>query len=1029
MKAKSIKRGAVLFFAATSLAVVHAADFLGANGVLQQVAERHAKPGEKTGVDENKKFLGDLEEFNRTVTNLAPADAAKRWLELVDRMAKLPAPDGRSYRPANGSSLLGALPPPATWSELAKAVAARPPAKGVNEIREAGLRFLTATLTDDPAAMSREISFLATKTKDANSQQVYYYRSFLDQISQAMLARSDNPDTILQSLERQLNAAQSRGREELPFPNLVAQVGPSKAEAFLRRALVTPNVTLTFNQPNETARLAQKLALELVGQLKSPQWGIVNSLDAVELYEALEKKFPAPTNTLTAIAGLTNLPPDTATDLDQNDNQKSGAKMYYLLGLIGKDRAKDAVAVAKKMGGERNLGYQFDEAFKVMRQAGFAEAMDNFFYELLTQDPTLPFWEQYVRVAADAGKTERMLATVRQVAARADLSDRTQSELHLILFKALLAADNADEAVKELRKLAAMNEAADDTAGYNLGQYGVLLAQTGRLLERPEWTEEGIGLAKKWLTTAAGKKRVNDNTDQIVTTLVKILSDLNRGPEAEALLTDALATATAEEKSERSYSWRGSRAAQTLTQLALLYHRAGRHADVLHLLENAADWGTTDVGGLFESGSEENTVALMWLHTGTSPQPVPYLAAKALLVAGQKETAQKITDELLNHFPGLDRGYELLLELQGTNAIGRLDELFARDQFEERPLIWKAHLFREQNQLEAAEKILRQAISIDPSDGEEGRGDRMRVYAELAEVRAARGDQKEADFFGEVVKAIRLSETADQFYAAGLLKRAVGMYQDGLKHFSDAYCIQSRLAIQLSALGLAEEAEQHYRRAFELMPDSFGRVESHCFGCERAFDGERAQSIAEKTFSKLAEERPDKPQIHYLLGYLRLEQERFSEARTNFFTAVHLDPDYLNAWVKLQESTEQILIPAKERDAITFNILRLDPLGRHTGANFSRVSDLAGLWHAVAAAAAQQPIVNTNLFALAASKLALAGKMKSAEKGDAFGRDYFPDYYSSRSAQRTSPAQAVSETPFVRIAGEMLSSGGNLTDW
>ena len=51
------------------------------------------------------------------------------------------------------------------------------------------------------------------------------YRNYLDQISQAMLAQSDNPDTILQSLERQLYPSQSAGQNELRMPNLVGQVG------------------------------------------------------------------------------------------------------------------------------------------------------------------------------------------------------------------------------------------------------------------------------------------------------------------------------------------------------------------------------------------------------------------------------------------------------------------------------------------------------------------------------------------------------------------------------------------------------------------------------------------------------------------------------------------------------------------------------------------------------------------------------------------------------------------------------------
>src|ERR1043166_8285024 len=112
------------------------------------------------------------------------------------------------------------------------------------------------------------------------------------------------------------------------------------------------------------------------------------------------------------------------------------------------------------------------------------------------------------------------------------------------------------------------------------------------------------------------------------------------------------------------------------------------------------------------------------------------------------------------------------------------------------------------------------------------------------------------------------------------------MYEHSLNRFADAYCIHARLAVQLSDLGRYQEAEEHYRRAYELMPDSFGRVESHCFGCEGAFEGRKAQSIAEKVFSELAAKRPDKPQIHYLLGYLRKIERRYAEALPEFRKAV-----------------------------------------------------------------------------------------------------------------------------------------------
>jgi tetratricopeptide (TPR) repeat protein len=354
-----------------------------------------------------------------------------------------------------------------------------------------------------------------------------------------------------------------------------------------------------------------------------------------------------------------------------------------------------------------------------------------------------------------------------------------------------------------------------------------------------------------------------------------------------------------------------------------------------------------------------------------------------------------------------------------------LDELFARDQYEERPLIWKAHLLRQEGQLEAAENVVRQAIAIDPSDGEEGRGDRMRAYSELAEILDARGNKKDADFYREVVKSIRLSETADQFYAAGLLKHAIGLYKEALDHFSDAYCIQSRLAIQMAALGMTAEAEEHYRRAYELMPDSFGRVESHCFGCEKAFDGDKAQGIAEKVFTQLAVERPDKPQIRYLLGYLRQEQDRFGDALTNYQMAVKLDPDYLNAWVKSQEASAQTVLAQKQRDEIILNILRLDPLGRHAHAEYERMGDLAALWDAMATASARQPALTTNLFPLTASKLQIEKKTKADIAED--WRSRLENMRMSRFTQAASdsPAAVLSENPYLKMAGTMILNPGN----
>jgi tetratricopeptide (TPR) repeat protein len=1008
-------------------------DYLGASAVLRQAEERNAKPAEKQEKDEAAILRDDLKTFSLSETNLAPADAARHWLELVDRAIKIqrhrPQDYNRTSVPIQAADLLAVLPPPAVWNELSKAIAARPPARNADEVPKAGLRLLAAALTGDAAARNREFAALQVKAKAADLQSAYMYRSVLMELGQATLRASDDPDALLKSLGYQLAYSNGEGVGPLEMPNLVSLIGPAKTEAFLRRALVTPDVSLQFQAPNETSRLAQKLALELVDQLKTPQWSLVNSLDAVDLYEAMDKRFGAGTNNLAALTGVTNDIPDVGPSNPTDDNQRQTAEIYYLLGLISRNRTADAVAVASKFKGRSN-DYYFTEAYKAMVNAGYANALDNFLNALLSKKPSLPFWDEYVEVAAHAGQTERMVALVRATASRAELSDSKKNDLHQILFKALLAADDVDGAMQEARQLIALDAAQSEFNGYNAGQVGVIMARLGILLQRPELVDEGIGAAKKWMAKPEGRNSYLGQTAYVAGALAQILLECKRGPEAEAILSDALAKAGQPEHAmEENYSWnQDGIGRRILGQLALLYYKAGRYDDVLILLEQLPDWGAKDLSDLFNSCPGNEEVAVMSLHTGSSSLPIPYLAAGSLAARGRKEEARKINNALLDEQPGLDRGYELLLSMDGTNAIRQLDVLFARDQFEERPLIWKAHLLRQQRQLDQAEKTIRQAIGIDPSDGEEGRGDRMRAYAELADILEARGDKKEADTYREVVKAIRLSEDADQFYMAGLLNRAIAMYEEALNHFSDAYCIQSRLAIQLAALGKIAEAEEHYRRAYELMPDSFGRVESHCFGCEKAFDGERAQSIAEKVFVQLAARRPDKPQVHYLLGYLRQEQERYNAALTNYLAAVRLDPEYLNAWVKAQDVSEQTLMPARERDDIVFSILRLDPAQRHAHPQFNRVTDLQRLWQAVAAADALRPQHSTNLFALAASTEALKKKEQNASSDrQKMQLDMIQEMREARDDR--SPAAAVQETPFVRVAGEMLMNyGGYIGD-
>ena len=633
-----------------------------------------------------------------------------------------------------------------------------------------------------------------------------------------------------------------------------------------------------------------------------------------------------------------------------------------------------------------------------------------------------------MQLAAKAGKTDRMLTLARATAARDDLSKAKKTAIHQTLFRALLAAEQIEEGVKEMRRLINEDSSGRAYREETSGQLSIMLARIGILLQKPEWINEGIQAAQKSLEKPEGKNSSMTLSDSVAPALADLLVELNRGPEAEAILTEALAKVVKNSQATQTFEWReGGEARGYLVALATVYHKTGRHEDALTLLEKAPYWDAKDLAEINEDSFGFDMASLNQLHNAAAPLPVSFLAGNALVAVGKKEEARVVVNDLLNRQPGLDRAYELLISLGETSAMSKLDELFARDQFEERPLIWKAELLRRQNKLEEAEKVVRQAISIDPSDGEQGPNDRLRAYAVLADIREARGDKKEAEFFRGAVNAIRLSEKADKFYSAGLLKPAIKMYEDSLKLFADAYCIQSRLAIQLSELGLHDEAEAHYRRAYELMPDSFGRVESHCFGCERAFEGQRAQSLAEKIFTDFAKKTPEKPQVHYLLGYLREEQERHAEALPHFQTAVQLDPDYLNAWKKIQDLSTHVHLPAKENDRVAFNILRLDPLSRHVQANFEKVTDLAGLWNAVEAGQKQQAASATNLFTLTASKAAVEKKEAEPKPPEQNYQRIFQQQF--QNLRRPSPARALAQTPFIRVASEMFAGSGNGDDF
>jgi tetratricopeptide (TPR) repeat protein len=678
------------------------------------------------------------------------------------------------------------------------------------------------------------------------------------------------------------------------------------------------------------------------------------------LYEALNKRFPAPS--------------------PESDSMRANARTVCLVAFIAQGRTKDAAALLADRqwnGNDRAIvGRQITE---LLTGQGLTRQVRDFLQEALTNDPGLELWDVDIDLSARLGEADEALAFLHKTLARTDLSASARETVDREYSKALLAADQIDQGLDALR--ASMKADAgthitapgapevypEETVWISTGA-PLRLAEIGHLLGRPELLEEGLDAARAEI----GKAQPSQGPS-LAQGLARFLSRLGRRAEAEKLLVDQM---LALPKNEGYFLLRMNE------QLAVIYHEAGRYEDVLKLLDQSPDWPAAD---LAECGNVGEDVPLL------------FCAAKALAVAGRKEEARRVLDRLLKQRGGYDPAYALLLEMGGDGVEAKLDALAQRDRFEERPLIWKAKLQLDAGRVEEAEKTVRAAIAIDPSDGKEGKGDRMRAYAVLGDVLEKKGDMDQAKIMRGAVEAIRLSENADDWWQAGLLTRAVKMYEEALGHFADAYCIQSRLALRYSELGDLAKAEQHYQRAFELMPESFGRIESHCFGCEHAFEGERAQNIAESVFTKLAKKADARPQVFYLLGYLREEQKRDADAATQYQRAVKLDPDYFNAWSRLSGVGSVVDLPTQEMEAAQLALLRLDPTLHHHQPNFEGFRNLSRLWDAVLAAEKARPPIETGpVYPLPAAKAELERREQAAKTAGGMVASNYQEHLSFR---------------------------------
>jgi tetratricopeptide (TPR) repeat protein len=956
-----------------------AADFAGASQVVVRVMAAIAAPAAAAVPTDDGKMVAlanDLAGLRAGWTNMTPDAAAARWLSLADRLYELQSADPNNpFRAsimhdwdeyvmageiAGGSTgtvtlvtLLDSLPGPPAWSALRAQIESRSATTPAEQKRNLTLMLMANLLLDDRAGFDAVIKDGDARFRKIGDRSVSDVKSVLEHLRRAAVQRNlrtpaDAVNAFRQVIDLPLDP--EAGAVDVQVPDLVGIAGEKEARILLNKAIRVPYLKFRVPGGGSTLSLLKEVVAADIASLQRPQWALINSSADVSLFEAMDRKFPARSADEDSEDVMSMVTDGGRYGRGEQDYERRGALGYYLLALIEAGRIDDAVSATLKAAEAEGFELNLNLDVRSLTDSNAVSRLAQYCEGVLVKRSVESLWPVYTAVANRAGCGEAALKLLRQSMADPTAGPESLVRLQRHYLAALLAMDRVDEAAAFCREAIKTRKPGVRERAYESAQIPLRLAQLGRLLGRKDWVSEGVAAMLQSDPAGSNQGMVGFRYMYDDETLLAF-KEAGRLADIEALAVEALAMGLRESQQNIDMM----EAVQILGPLAAVYDAAGRPADVMALLEHAPWWGVEDVCELVSQDSLQMPV----LH--------------ALVATDRTRDAARFARLILVTKPDDDNVYSVLVDVEGINCLPFLEDLSQRDRFQERPLIWKAEVLRRTGQLDAAEAAARAALQIDPTDGEQHAGDRVRVYSVLAAILEAGGKKSDAAFFSNVVESVRMAEEGDRFTEMGLLERSLPLYEQAEVLFGAAYCVQWRLAERLQAMGRTAEAEMHYAIAFERMPEQFGRVASFCFGCEGAFRSGASRSAAERVLSGLLDKEPVRPQVYYLMGLLREAQDRKSEAADYFKKALEKDPEYFDAMRALLNLASVVFMTQDERNSLMLRMLALDPLQRH-GTYIKEISDFKALWDRVGQAQRLRLKPETGIFPLAASKAHLAAQ-------------------------------------------------------
>jgi len=755
----------------TNIVLAQETDLLGADAALKLIYGEQEST-EKNQNDSKPTIFSQIMSLRENAENGFSSKQAEQWLSLSHQILSADTTSKKELAyeldkliaaPVGISSMLASLPNKDSWSQL-NALSKK---SDNNDINSLVLRLYTSTLVDDKATRDDALKLIKTQVTKLDNNEKEIWNNGIRNIEYQIALKENDVDGIFDNLELQLTTTLP-GYSYVEIPDIITLAGKQKAESWVEKMLPTSKRSFSVPTGGETKKMIQSIVLRKIDDLIAPQWTLVNDLDSIELYEAIDKKFPD--NIFSKVFAKVDF-----------SSEKANARSYY---LISKLVSADSTELDELSALFQNEDvYLSNKTIKALKNAGHANSVQAFLYKAVSKNSESSYWDDYIALSSFVGESNQAKILLESVLEDKTLSSDQKSNMYRYYVKSLYANDQVEEAAQ------LVIDVFDQFSSEGRLELALQLAQIGLLKNNSKWVDFGLDQAKTQLEKDIANEEFYLPIHNIQK-YVRILRSANKNKTAESfLLTQLNALINNVSKVSELYgpayaSYGLAEGNPLMAELIGIYNDGQRWNDILKLMDNYKYWGVDDLNTIYTLKDSTKTY-------------FGYYIANALHHTDQTESATAILEALIWKDSGYDNAYQLYTSIESpTKASAYLETIYSKDQFEERPLIWQAQIKLNSNKLEEAKTLIKSAISIDPSDGEQGDNDRMRAYAILSEIHSKQGASDDAKLYAKVVKSIRISEQADKFTDLGILSTGISMYKQASEQFADAYCVQSRLAIQ-----------------------------------------------------------------------------------------------------------------------------------------------------------------------------------------------------------------------------------------